>query len=553
MADGPPSRAAKRKSLSGPAGRRIALRWLRLLVYLDAFRAAPVRFLTAAKWRLLGKRVRARGQFAPLLSLSPRSYRLWMMQQGAPPVASVAIGGHPPIIALVQGPGNDYPGGLARTLDCLASQSIDALIIDRPFDEVLSDKGLPIPWDSHLWFLPLWPGDVLAADGAVQYRRAIAKTRSRIVYADDDLVTAQGQRHDPHFKPDWNAPLFGNFDYLTGACLVRARAQDVQAVAQHADWAARLVAHVVAESAVAPAHLPAVIHHRVSRPRPRLPLALPAVARCLPPVSVIVPTRNRVDLLRICLDGLAATRYRDLEVIVVDNDSDDAATLSYLRQLDPRRHRIIHHAGPFNYSAINNRAVEQAGGDLICLLNNDIEIVDPDWLAIMATSALRADIGAVGARLLYPDGRIQHAGVVIGVGNAAGHAHRFVRPGEAGYFHRHDLPQFVSAVTAACLVVARQRFLAVGGLDEDSFPVAFNDVDLCLRLNAQGWQSFYEPRATLVHHESVSRGHDRDPAGATRLAGELAALQQTWGTARLVDPYHHPQLSRASETFVVAV
>jgi GT2 family glycosyltransferase len=184
-------------------------------------------------------------------------------------------------------------------------------------------------------------------------------------------------------------------------------------------------------------------------------------------------------------------------------------------------------------------------------MNNDIEVLAPDWLTVMATQALRPEVGAVGAQLLYPDGRIQHAGVVIGVGNAAGHAHRFLQPEAEGYFRRHALPQFVSAVTGACLVVHREKFLAVGGLDEANFAVAFNDVDLCLKLNARGWQSFYEPRAVLVHHESVSRGLDTDPVGAARFAGELAALQRIWRTNEIVDPYHHPMLSRASEQFAL--
>jgi GT2 family glycosyltransferase len=240
-------------------------------------------------------------------------------------------------------------------------------------------------------------------------------------------------------------------------------------------------------------------------------------------------------------------------VIVVDNDSDDPATLAYLASLEPARVRVLRHPGTFNYSAINNRAAAEARGRLLCLLNNDIEVTTPDWLAIMATQALRDDVGAVGAQLLYPDGRIQHAGVVIGVGNAAGHAHRFLRPGDKGYFRRHAFPQFTSAVTGACLVVARDRFLAVKGLDERNFAVAFNDVDLCLRLNQRGWQSLYEPRAVLIHHESVSRGLDLDPVGAARFAGELAALKSIWKTDEIVDRFHHPQLSRASEQFSVAI
>lgn len=273
----------------------------------------------------------------------------------------------------------------------------------------------------------------------------------------------------------------------------------------------------------------------------------------LPKVSVVVPTRNRVDLLRTCLEGVARTRYPEIEIIVVDNDSDDPSTLAYLEELDSARVRVLRHPGAFNYSTINNRAAAVAQGTLLCLLNNDIEVISPDWLAIMATQALRDDVGAVGAQLLYPDGRIQHAGVVVGVGNAAGHAHRFVRPEAAGYFRRHALPQFTSAVTGACLVVSRNKFESVGGLDEHNFPVAYNDVDLCLRLNQRGWQSFYEPRAVLIHHESVSRGDDRDPVGAARFAGELAALKRIWKTDTIVDPFHHPQLSRASEQFAVAL
>jgi GT2 family glycosyltransferase len=178
-------------------------------------------------------------------------------------------------------------------------------------------------------------------------------------------------------------------------------------------------------------------------------------------------------------------------------------------------------------------------------------VIEPGWLKIMAVQAMREDVGAVGAQLLYPDGRIQHAGVVLGVGGAAAHAHRLLYPEDEGYFRRHALPQFVSAVTAACLVVQRERFMAVNGLDETNFAVAFNDVDLCMRLNQQGWQSFYEPRAKLVHHESVSRGLDRDPKGAARLAEELAALKAAWNTDQRVDPFHHPQLGRFSERFVV--
>jgi GT2 family glycosyltransferase len=202
---------------------------------------------------------------------------------------------------------------------------------------------------------------------------------------------------------------------------------------------------------------------------------------------------------------------------------------------------------------LNNAAAVHARGELLCFLNNDIEILDPDWLSFMASQAVRSDLGAVGARLLYPDRSVQHAGVVTGVGGGAAHAHRFQREEEVGYFFRDRLPQRVSAVTAACLVVAKDKFEAVGGFDEQDFPVAFNDVDLCLKLNAKGWHSFYEPRAVLIHHESKSRGSDSAKENRARFAAELAALKRHWGTDRLRDPYHHPHLSPFCEQFRIAV
>lgn len=453
----------------------------------------------------------------------------------------------PPIVALVDiGEGR---AGLEETLENLKAEEVSALLIGTPHVPDLAEAARQINWAAEPWLISMRAGDRLARGAADAYRGAIAQTEARVVYADDDLIGKRGRRTKPHFKPDWNSELFHYFDYITGSCVIRSSSEELDTLSGHPGWSRELVQRAVAKGA--PLHITKILHHRPTRPRHQLP-AIPAVAaRNLPPVTIVVPTRNRVDLLRTCLQGIAATDYPDMEVLVVDNDSDDPQTLEFLSSIDPGRHRVVRHSGAFNYSAINNRAVAEARGRLLCLLNNDIEIIEPTWLATMAVQALRKDVGAVGARLLYPDGRIQHAGVVIGMGNAAGHAHRFLHPDEEGYFHRHALPQFVSAVTGACLVVMRDRFLAVGGLDEANFPVAFNDVDFCLRLNRLGCQSLYEPRATLIHHESVSRGFDRDPVGASRLAAELGALKRLWSTGEVVDPFHHPELSRASERFVV--
>jgi len=530
--------------------RVIAQAWLRASVHVHALRTNPKAYLTAAKWWVLRKRVRARGQLASLLCEAPRAYEFWALQQDREAVHS-APDAQPPIIALVDTRSGVAAGDLAQTLDSLSSEGIRALLIGSADTPTPAAAAAAFDWNTSPWLMPVCAGDRVAAGAASAYRLAMRDPATSVIFADDDHITDYGLRNAPHFKPDWNSELFRHFDYLTGACVVRVDQADLVDLDTFEDWPQRLVARATVQGT--PFHLRQMLHHRRMRAQPRLPLLPLEIAHELPPLSVIVPTRNRVDLLRTCLAGIAATDYPDIEVIVVDNDSDDPATIAFLAALDPERYRVLRHPGPFNYSAINNRAVAQARGTLLCLLNNDIEVTEPRWLATMATQALRSDVGAVGAQLLYPDGRIQHAGVVVGVGNAAGHAHRFIRPDQAGYFHRHALPQFTSAVTGACLVVAKDRFLAAGGLDEANFAVAFNDVDLCLRLNRHGWQSLYEPRARLVHHESVSRGFDQDPVGAARFAGELAMLKRLWKTDEIVDPYHHPQLSRASERFAVAI
>lgn len=521
--------------------------WLKVLVHLDAARLAPRAWLTAAWWRLLGKRVRARARFAPLLAASPRAYRLWLLDE---PALGAAEGeGAPPLVALVAaGPGQE------ATLRSLSGQEVTVLAIGTPGLASMADAAEHIDWSGAPWLMPLAAGDTVAPGAVAAYRAAAAASDAQVIYADDDLLGHKGRRSAPHFKPTWNAELWRHFDFLTGTCIVRVSAADLAAFSG-ADGAARLTALAVEANGVPPLHLPHILHHRRSRPAPQVPATGPAATGQgpLPRVTVIVPTRNRLDLLRTCIEGLAGTDYPDLEVIVVDNGSDDPATLDYLAKLDPACHKVLRDPGPFNYSRLNNLAARHATGALLCLLNNDIEILSPSWLAIMARQALRPEVGAVGAQLLYPDGRIQHAGVVLGICGGAAHAHRLLRPDEGGYFRRHALPQFVSAVTAACLVVRRESFEAVGGLDEENFAVSFNDVDLCMRLNARGWQSLYEPRAALVHHESVSRGFDRDPVGAARLAGELAALRARWRTDEEVDPYHHPRLNRFAERFVVGL
>lgn len=267
--------------------------------------------------------------------------------------------------------------------------------------------------------------------------------------------------------------------------------------------------------------------------------------------DIIVPTRDRLDLLQPCVDTLLTlTPPGEWQVTVVDNGSRDAPTLAYLRRLEDAGHiRVLSHPGPFNFARINNHAVACASAPLVCFLNNDTEVLDGDWLDEMRSFLDDPYVAAVGARLLTPDGMVQHGGVVIGSRFAAAHAYDNAFATDAGFADGLAVAREVSALTAACLVVRRQDFNTVGGFDERAFPVNFNDVDLCLKLRAMGRRLVWTPHATLLHHESVSRGLDDTPAKQRRLMAELAALRSRWGSALLADPYYHPCLNLNAHPF----
>ncbi len=547
------STTANARNAGGTGASRFRRALLRLRVHLDALFAQPRLYLQGAIWRVRGLKLRSRHRFSALIGHSPRAYDLWMASREPERLAAIALTAvdAPPIAIVIDC--RAAADGLVETLASIAhlqgeTPQIAILGVSDAsagMHHHLPDLQALSAWVSNqtsdAWILPLCAGDLLAPCALSAYRKHIAcDVAAKVFYADDDLLTADGKRAQPHFKPTWDPELYRHFDYLTGSALF---ACDPAMIGE--DWPRRSF-----DLSHPPVHVPHVLHHRRKRPAPVRPAA-PLIPPDLPHVSVIVPTRDHVDLLRTCIVGLDATRYPSFDVTIVDNDSSDPETVAYLKGLRAKGIRVETYAGPFNYAAMHNAVVPSLAGPLVCLLNNDIEVIDPDWLMIMATAAMRDDVGAVGARLLYPDRTIQHAGIVIGVGGGAGHAHRMQRDDECGYFGRAHLPQHISAVTAACMLLRKDRFKAVGGFDAENFTVAFNDVDLCLKLNARGWQSFYEARACLIHHESKSRGLDNDPLKRARFAGELAALKRIWATDCRHDPYHHPELSQFGEQFVV--
>lgn len=535
-----------------------------MFLHVEAFWLCPHQYLAGLWWRLLGKRLRARSRLSPLLGHSPRAYAAWLARGGDTSALENCLSQFHALeessviseITVVIDAGAN-PGALARTLASLERPEA-AVVIEGMVGSSIRSASVALAADritpDVTWLLPMKAGDVLASGALDVYRYVAARTSARVVYADDDELNSVGKRCAPHFKPKWNPELFGHHDYLSGACIIRADNNALSAICGDPDWISRLLRDALREEegVCKPQHLPAILHHRAERPAPMAPTVPKFVVQeQSPAVSVIIPTRNGVEILRNCLKGLEGTKYPIAEIIVVDNDSDDLATIRFLNDLDPQRYKLLRYPGAFNYSAINNVAVRSVCSPFICFLNNDIEMIQSDWLTILMMQAMRDGVGAVGPMLLYPDGRVQHAGVVLGVGGGAAHAHRDVSPDEVGYFRRHALPQFVSAVTGACLVVRRSRFDEAGGFDEENFAVAFNDVDLCLRLGRLGYKSLYEPRSRLMHHESKTRGYDRDPIGARRLAGELAALKRIWQTDMRPDPYHHFSLSPYSEQFVL--
>lgn len=407
---------------------------------------------------------------------------------------------------------------------------------------------------------------------------------AQILYSDEDKIDNQGWRSHPHFKPDWNHTLALAQNYVCHLLVIRrALVQSVGGFreglegAQDHDLLLRCVEHV---SPSAIRHVPQILYHWRMHERStakslgskpyaqlngckvvqehldRLHIAAKVEldgmfyrVRYQPPeqwprVSVVIPTRDRPELLAKCLSTvLAQTDYPDIEFRIVDNGTVDPQALAWLERFaaDPRV-QVIRDENPFNYSALNNLAVAGSSGSVICLMNNDIEVTDASWLCQMVSSLLQPGVGIVGGRLYYPDGTLQHAGVVVGLGGTAGHIFRGQKSDDTHYMHRPMLRQEYSAVTAACLVTRKEVYEQLGGLDTD-FAVAFNDIDYCLRARKHGWKVVYDPHAEMAHHESASRGRDRTPEQKARLSSEKARLINRHADFIAHDPAYNPNLT----------
>lgn len=261
-------------------------------------------------------------------------------------------------------------------------------------------------------------------------------------------------------------------------------------------------------------------------------------------VVVVIPTKDRLDLLRRCVASVRArTAGCEFEILVVSNNSERAETFRYLDEETARGgFRWIRDDEPFNFSRLNNRAVRESDAPYLLFLNNDMEVISSEWMTAMLEYASQSDVGAVGAKLLYPDDRIQHAGIVLGMKGVAGHVFKKKRDGDPGYFGQIDMVREVGAVTAACMMMRREVFDEIGGFD-GRLAVAFNDVDLCLRVLRSGRRIVYTPYARLYHYESASRGDDESPEHYMRFRAEIAAMVGRWGRELYTDPWYNPNLS----------
>jgi GT2 family glycosyltransferase len=270
-------------------------------------------------------------------------------------------------------------------------------------------------------------------------------------------------------------------------------------------------------------------------------------------VSIIIPTRDQASSLQKCLNSVFdKTAYENYKIILLDNESHDAEALKYLAAVTKHeRVRVERIEGAFNYSRLNNRGVELSRGEFILLLNNDVEVINDDWLSEMVSRAVQPAVAMVGVRLWYPNGAIQHGGVVLGAGGIAGHAHVGLRRFQSGYFARAHLAQDLSAVTAACALVRREIYLQLGGFDEN-LAVTFNDVDFCLRLREAGYRIVWTPYAELIHHESVSRGFDDTAPKQIRFLAEVGYMKTKWAHMLQRDPFYNPNLSLDENLFSLA-
>jgi len=428
--------------------------------------------------------------------------------------------------------------------------------------------------------------DMLTRDALLEMALRIDAEQPDLLYSDEDKLDENGAHVEPHFKPDYNEDYLFSINYVCHFSVIRRAlltriggfragfdgAQDYDLLLRATEQTQKI------------AHIPKVLYHWRRSPgstaasaaaKPQTSAAgLRALTESLkrrgidasagagpfpntfnvrrsvrgaPLVSILVPFRDKPELLDACIGSiLEKSRYRNFEIIGIDNNSAESATHTLMRNLQQRdaRVRFVRYDAPFNYSAINNFGARAARGEHLLFLNNDTEVISADWLDAMLEHSQRPEVGVVGAKLLYADNTLQHAGVIVGLGGVAGHAHLFLAGNDPGYFARAQLTQQLSAVTFACAMSRREVFERLGGLNEQELCIAFNDIDYCMRAREAGFLIVYTPNAVLYHYESKSRGYEDTPEKQLRFGKEIRYMQQRHaGALQNGDPHYNPNLS----------
>lgn len=437
--------------------------------------------------------------------------------------------------------------------------------------------------------------DELAPNALFEVVRTInAQPQVDFIYSDEDKISEKGKRYHPFFKPDWSPDSFRSYNYLCHFSVIRRKlvleaggfregydgSQDYDLFLRVVDRSRNIV------------HIPKILYHwraidgSVGKQGEAKMYAYDSAKKALadhlernglsgtikngfflgsyhlnyavdssPEVAIIIPTKDKVDILKRCIDSiLNKTTYERYRIVIVDNSSEEEATKQYYEELAQKsKIEILTYDLPFNFSAINNYAVSKVDSEYLLFLNNDTEVITSNWIEEMLGYCLRSDVGAVGSLLYYTNNTVQHGGIIMGIGGVAGHSHKYFPRDDYGYFGRLKTVQNLSAVTGACLLMRTEVFEEIGGFEEE-LSHAFNDVDLCLRIRNKGYLIVYTPFAQLYHHESISRGYENTPEKRQRFNRERRYCEERWfDVLEAGDPYYNPNLTLVQEDFSVRI
>ncbi len=454
-----------------------------------------------------------------------------------------------------------------------------------------SNSALALATGKYVAFLD--HDDTLAPNALYEMVKKLNENRAlKFIYSDEDKIDEKGNRYNPHFKSGWNREMFFSQNYICHFTMIKRElvtrvggfrkgyegSQDydlflrvlklineneierIEKILYH--WRAvkgstaygsgeKEYAHATGQRALQDYFNSLNVDAKVKDGMLPNTYKVDYALLDKPLVSLLVPTRDGHEMLHKCIQSiLTKTTYSNYEIIVLDNETKCEKTLQYFEEIKNHKQiKIVEYNYPFNYSAINNFGVKHAKGDIIGLINNDVELISKDWLSEMVSYAVQDGVGAVGAKLYYDNETIQHAGVVLGIGGVAGHSHKYFQKEAYGYFSRLKIVQNYSAVTGACLLVRKKLYEEVGGLDEKNLKVAFNDVDFCLKLQERGYRNVWTPYAEAYHHESASRGAEDNPEKVKRFNAEVEYMKKRWKSKLKVDKMYNCNLTDKHENF----